>query len=76
MVMSLAIPMDVRPLGLADLRFKMIINQSDGAELGWMLFPERPAVELWPTSGNVSPSASVPPPALVQALSLPGYVSI
>jgi Uma2 family endonuclease len=36
-----------RPRGAAALRRKMATYQAQGAQLGWLLFPEERAVEIW-----------------------------
>jgi Uma2 family endonuclease len=35
------------PRGAEALRRKMALYQADGAQLGWLLFPEQRAVEIW-----------------------------
>ncbi len=36
-----------RPRGADALRRKMALYQANGAQLGWQLFPEQRAVEIW-----------------------------
>jgi Uma2 family endonuclease len=47
LVIELASPSDAGPRGATDLRRKMAAYLANGAQLGWLLFPERQAVEIW-----------------------------
>jgi Uma2 family endonuclease len=47
LVVELASPSDDGPRGASHLRSKMGIYQANGARLGWLLFPEERAVEIW-----------------------------
>ena len=47
LVVELASPGDEGPRGASHLRSKMGRYQVNGARLGWLLFPEERAVEIW-----------------------------
>lgn len=47
LVIELASPSDEGPRGATALRRKMAAYLANGAELGWLLFPEQQAVEIW-----------------------------
>ena len=47
LVIELASPSDSGPRGAEALRRKMAAYQANGAQLGWLLFPEQRAVEIW-----------------------------
>jgi Uma2 family endonuclease len=47
LVIELASPSDEGPRGATALRRKMATYLANGAQLGWLLFPERQAVEIW-----------------------------
>ncbi|MFM7087729.1 MAG: Uma2 family endonuclease [Cyanobium sp.] len=47
LVIELASASDQGPRGTEALRRKMAAYQSNGAQLGWLLFPEQRAVEIW-----------------------------
>jgi Uma2 family endonuclease len=47
LVIELASPSDAGPRGTEALRHKMGAYQANGAQLGWLLFPEERAVEIW-----------------------------
>ncbi len=48
LVIELASASDSGPRGAEALRRKMALYQANGAQLGWLLFPEQRAVEIWP----------------------------
>jgi len=48
LVIELASASDTGPRGAEALRRKMALYQANGAQLGWLLFPEQRAVEIWP----------------------------
>jgi Uma2 family endonuclease len=48
LVIELASASDSGPRGSEALRRKMALYQANGAQLGWLLFPEQRAVEIWP----------------------------
>jgi Uma2 family endonuclease len=47
LVIELASPSDEGPRGATALRRKMATYLANGAQLGWLLFPEQLAVEIW-----------------------------
>lgn len=47
LVVELASASDGGPRGAEALRRKLTAYQANGARLGWLLFPEEQAVELW-----------------------------
>jgi hypothetical protein len=47
LVIELASASDDSPRGAQALRRKMAAYQANGAQLGWLLFPEQRAVEIW-----------------------------
>jgi Uma2 family endonuclease len=47
LVIELSSPSDDGPRGATALRRKMATYLANGAQLGWLLFPERQAVEIW-----------------------------
>ncbi|MFM8604191.1 MAG: Uma2 family endonuclease [Cyanobium sp.] len=47
-MIELASASDDGPRGAEALRRKMATYQAHGAQLGWLLFPEQRAVEIWP----------------------------
>lgn len=47
LVVELVSPSDTGPRGAEALRRKMACFQANGARLGWLLFPEERAVEIW-----------------------------
>ena len=70
LVIELASASDAGPRGSEALRRKMALYQANGAQLGWLLFPEQRAVEIWP----VRPEAGEPtaPQRLENAMRLEG----
>jgi len=74
LVIELASASDSGPRGADALRRKMALYQANGAQLGWLLFPEQRAVEIWQASPTAEASAG-PAPApqrLENALRLEG----
>jgi Uma2 family endonuclease len=57
LVIELASASDSGPRGAEALRRKMALYQANGAQLGWLLFPEQRAVEIW--QPGVDPAAPV-----------------
>jgi Uma2 family endonuclease len=70
LVVEIASPSDGGPRGEAALRRKLATYLANGARLGWLLFPEQRAVEIWQASAD--PAAPVPPERLEPALVLEG----
>ena len=54
LVIELASTSDDGPRGADALRRKMATYQANGAQLGWLLFPEQRAVEIWPGAQRLS----------------------
>ncbi len=59
LVIELASPSDEGPRGATALRRKMATYLANGARLGWLLFPEQRAVEIWRPG---DPAAETPQP--------------
>ena len=59
LVIELASASDSGPRGAEALRRKMALYQANGAQLGWLLFPEQQAVEIWPARPEAG-AASAP----------------
>ena len=59
LVIELASASDAGPRGAEALRRKMALYQANGAQLGWLLFPEQRAVEIWPARPEAG-AASAP----------------
>lgn len=57
LVIELASASDSGPRGADALRRKMALYQANGAQLGWLLFPEQRAAEIW----LARPAAGVAP---------------
>jgi Uma2 family endonuclease len=58
LVVELVSPSDEGARGSEALRRKMAAYLSNGAQLGWLLFPEKRAVEIWqPGAGPAAPVA-------------------
>ena len=55
LVVELVSPSDVGPRGAEALRRKMAAYRAKGAQLGWLLFPEQRAVEIWRANGEGEP---------------------
>jgi len=70
LVIEQASASDSGPRGAEALRRKMALYQANGAQLGWLLFPEQRAVEIWPAR----PEAGEPtaPQRLENAMRLEG----
>ncbi len=70
LVIELASASDAGPRGADALRRKMEVYQANGAQLGWLLFPEQRAVEIWPArpDSDVAPA----PQRLENAMRLEG----
>jgi len=52
LVVELVSPSDEGPRGSEALRRKMAAYIANGAQLGWLLFPEQRAVEIWKSNGE------------------------
>ena len=70
LVIELASPSDSGPRGTQALRRKMAAYQANGAQLGWLLFPEERAVEIW--QAHTEADAAVQPQRLENATHLEG----
>jgi Uma2 family endonuclease len=57
LVVELVSPSDKGPRGSEALRRKMAAYLANGAQLGWLLFPEQRAVEIW--QSGAGPAAPV-----------------
>ena len=69
LVIELASPSDDGPRGEAALRRKMAAYLANGAQLGWLLFPEQLAVEIWrppADPGSAATPERVEPATLLQ----------
>jgi Uma2 family endonuclease len=62
LVVELVSPSDAGPRGSEALRRKMAAYLANGAQLGWLLFPEQRAVEIW------QPGADPGAPAVLQRI--------
>jgi Uma2 family endonuclease len=76
LVIELASPSGEGPRGATALRRKMAAYMTNGAQLGWLLFPEQQAVEIWrapadPTS-VATPERLEPATLLEEGELLPG----
>ncbi len=69
LVIELASPSDDGPRGKTALRRKMAAYLANGARLGWLLFPEQRAVEIWRA---VDPAAELRQERLEPAETLDG----
>jgi Uma2 family endonuclease len=67
LVIELASPSDEGPRGATALRRKMGTYLANGARLGWLLFPEQQAVELWRPPADPGSAAT---PERLEAASL------
>ena len=68
---------DEGPRGAEALRRKMAAYLANGAQLGWLLFPEQQAVEIWQAEaeGPVPAPRRLEPASLLEGGSLfPGLV--
>jgi Uma2 family endonuclease len=70
LVIELASASDSGPRGAEALRRKMGLYQANGVQLGWLLFPEQRAVEIWPA--RPEGGAASAPQRLENAISLEG----
>ena len=70
LVIELASPSDEGPRGASALRRKMAAYRANGARLGWLLFPEERAVEIWRAGDGTG--ADEPPRRLEQAMVMDG----
>ena len=70
LVIELASASDAGPRGSEALRRKMAIYQANGAQLGWLLFPEQQAVEIWPARPEAGVATA--PQRLENAMRLEG----
>ncbi|MFM7268697.1 MAG: Uma2 family endonuclease, partial [Cyanobium sp.] len=61
LVVELASASDSGTRGAEALRRKMALYQANGAQLGWLLFPEQRAVEIWPARPTAGASAGAAP---------------
>jgi Uma2 family endonuclease len=55
LVVELVSASDEGPRGAEALRRKMAAYLASGAQLGWLLFPEQKAVEIWEAEGGPEP---------------------
>jgi Uma2 family endonuclease len=55
LVVELVSPSDEGPRGAEALRRKMAAYIANGAQLGWLLFPEQQAVEIWKADEGSEP---------------------
>ena len=70
LVIELASASDAGPRGSEALRRKMALYQANGAQLGWLLFPEQRAVEIWPARPEAGVATA--PQRLENAMRLDG----
>jgi Uma2 family endonuclease len=70
LVIELASASDAGPRGSEALRRKMALYQANGAQLGWLLFPEQRAVEIWPARPEAGVATA--PQRLESAMRLDG----
>lgn len=70
LVIELASASDSGPRGAEALRRKMALYQANGAQLGWLLFPEQRAVEIWPARPEAGVATA--PQRLENAMRLDG----
>ena len=77
LVVELVSPSDEGPRGSEALRRKMAAYIANGAQLGWLLFPERRAVEIWraPAGGGAMALQRLEPASRLEGGELfPGLV--
>jgi Uma2 family endonuclease len=72
LVIELASPSDEGPRGETALRRKMASYLANGAQLGWLLFPEQRAVEIWRGSGDGTTEEPSPTASPLQATGAAG----
>ena len=70
LVIELASPSDEGPRGETALRRKLTTYLANGARLGWVLFPEQQAVEIW--RAQADPGSAATPERLEAASVLDG----
>ena len=70
LVIELASASDSGPRDSETLRRKMALYQANGAQLGWLLFPEQRAVEIWPARPEAGVATA--PQRLENAMRLDG----
>jgi Uma2 family endonuclease len=70
LVIELASASDAGPRGAEALRRKMALYQANGAQLGWLLFPQQRAVEIWPARPEAGVATA--PQRLENAMRLDG----
>ena len=70
LVIELASARDAGSRGAEALRRKMALYQANGAQLGWLLFPEQRAVEIWPARPEAGVATA--PQRLENAMRLEG----
>jgi Uma2 family endonuclease len=70
LVIELASASDDSPRGAEALRRKMAAYQANGAQMGWLLFPEQRAVEIW--QAHTDSGAAATPERLENAMRLEG----
>ena len=70
LVIELANASDSGLRGAEALRRKMALYQANGAQLGWLLFPEQRAVEIWPARPEAGVATA--PQRLENAMRLDG----
>lgn len=70
LVIELATASDDSPRGAQALRRKMAGYQANGAQLGWLPFPEQRAVEIW--QAHTDSGAAATPERLENAMRLEG----
>jgi Uma2 family endonuclease len=58
LVIELASASNEGPRGADALRRKMALYQANGAQLGWLLFPQQRAVEIWPARPEAGAAAA------------------
>ncbi|MFN9870438.1 MAG: Uma2 family endonuclease [Cyanobacteriota bacterium] len=63
LVVELVSPSDEGPRGAEALRRKMTSYLANGAQLGWLLFPEQQAVEIWEADAGSEPGPRLLNPA-------------
>ena len=68
LVIELTSPSDEGPRGVTALRRKMAAYMANGARLGWLLFPEQRAADIW--RAGVDATAQVEPLRIEPALAL------
>jgi Uma2 family endonuclease len=70
LVIKLASASDAGPRGAEALRRKMALSRVNGAQLGWLLFPEERAVEIWQAGADAAAPVAmqrIEPAAVLEA---------